>query len=399
MHRDKINSEVLSVHNSATKNFKILVVDDNLQNIKLLGSMLKSAGFSVGFATDGKQAISVLEHSLDYDLVLLDIDMPVMNGFETCKQIRKDNNTKDIPIIFLTAFTDNEKILAGFDAGAQDFVTKPFNANELLARVNTHLQLKYKSEQLKELNKTLELKVDQRTAALLEANKKLSRLDKAKDDFLILISHEMRTPLNGIVGLAELLKDTPSDPTQTEYIEYLVQSAQKLLKFSDSALLITHLQLKDSISHLQMSDPKELMITAIENLSEFINSKGIQINQNFSSEKILIPVDKELLDVSLKCILENAIKFSPNDGEILTCIGKEQNELKISISDKGAGFSEEALLRPFDAFNAPDMAHHSEGFGLSLATVKLIMDIHKGRIEITNMNKGAEVALFLPLEL
>jgi len=398
MNANVLSAKGLTSFSHSTKNFKILVVDDNLQNIQLLGNVLKTEGFSVGFATDGRQAIEVLQRSSDYDLVLLDIDMPVMNGFETCRIIRQDDHLSEIPIIFLTAFTDNEKIITGFMAGAQDYVTKPFNLNELLARVNTHLQLKFKSEQLKELNKTLELKVQERTAALTEANKKLARLDKAKNDFLILISHEMRTPLNGIVGLADLLKDTHSNPAQTEFIEYLVLSAQKLLKFSDSALLITHLQLKDFNLTTERHDPRKMMDSIIYSLSEFIQSKSIQLKQKFTSETILIPADKELIEVSIKSLLENAVKFSPSGGEIITSIGNDKNEVKISVTDNGPGFSEEALLQPFDAFNASDMAHHSDGFGLSLATVKLIMDIHKGRIEIRNDSHGAEVALFLPLE-
>lgn len=377
--------------------FKILVVDDNVQNIQLLGNILKSAGYEVGFAFEGKQAIGILQHSLDYDLVLLDINMPVMNGIETCVMIRDDARFKDIPIIFLTALTDIEKIISGFQAGAQDYVTKPFNSNELLARVNTHLLLKYKTEQLKNLNKTLEQKVLERTKALTEANKKIARLDKAKSDFLILISHEMRTPLNGIVGLAELLKGILTEPEQKEYVDYLVLSAEKLLKFSDSALLITNLQLKDYDFSMEKHDLNMLIENILLQFEDRLKIKNIQVIRKFSIEKLLLPADRELLEVSLISILENAIGFSHENSEIIVSTERENNEVRTSIVDKGPGFSNEALAQSYEIFNTADIAHHSEGFGLSLATAKLIMDIHKGRIQINNTKPGAEVSLFMPL--
>lgn len=379
------------------RQFKILVVDDSLQNIQLLGNMLKIAGYEVGFATDGEQALKILHNQVIYDLKLLDIDMPVMNGFETCRIIRKDELLKEIPVIFLTAFTDSDKIIEGFEIGAQDYVTKPFHPSELLARVNTHLQLTYKTELLREVNNTLELKVEQRTAALTEANIKIARLDKAKSDFLMLISHEMRTPLNGIIGLTELLKDSASNPVQSEYIEYLVLSAAKLLKFSDSALLITNLQLKDYDFSREKQNLKHLLESILLQFEDKINNKNIQIIRKFSSEEWLIPADRELLEVSLKCILENAITFSPEGSEIVISIGKKNEEIQISIIDQGPGFAEESIAQSFESFNAADMAHHSEGFGLSLAAVKLIMDIHSGSIQIHNNKTGAQVSLCMPL--
>ena len=140
------------------KKFKILVVDDIPKNIQVLGSILKKANYLAGFATNGKQAIDILQHTDDYDLVLLDISMPVMNGFDVCRAIRENTRLKEIPVIFLTAYTNTENIVKGFDAGAQDYVTKPFNLKELLARVDTHLRLKQKTDQIRSLNIILDQK-------------------------------------------------------------------------------------------------------------------------------------------------------------------------------------------------------------------------------------------------
>ena len=131
----------------SAKQFNILVVDDNPKNIQVIGNILREVGYLVGFATEGQQALSLLKENNDYDLILLDVDMPVLNGYDTCKAIREDDSLKEIPVIFLTAFTDIENVIIGFEVGAQDYITKPFNSKVLLARVGTHLQLKHKTDE------------------------------------------------------------------------------------------------------------------------------------------------------------------------------------------------------------------------------------------------------------
>jgi sigma-B regulation protein RsbU (phosphoserine phosphatase) len=151
------------------KQFKILLVDDTPFNIQLVGKILEDAKYLVDYATDGLQALQLLGTTYDYDLVLLDVDMPEMNGFEVCKVIRKNSRLNELPVIFLTVFSDIEKIITGFEIGAQDYITRPFYANELLARVHTHLQLKCKTDQIKEMNKMLELKSKNTTDSILYA--------------------------------------------------------------------------------------------------------------------------------------------------------------------------------------------------------------------------------------
>lgn len=140
------------------KRFKILIVDDNPKNIQVIGNILQEKNYIIGFATDGNQALNILKKSPDYDIVLLDINMPILNGFETCKEIRKNELLKNIPVIFITALTDVDNIIYGFNIGAQDYITKPFKAKELLVRVNTHLMLKYNSDQIKKYAIELENK-------------------------------------------------------------------------------------------------------------------------------------------------------------------------------------------------------------------------------------------------
>jgi phosphoserine phosphatase RsbU/P len=152
-----------------SKRFKILAVDDNLVNIKFIENILRQADYTVESASDGHQALNLLRKTYDYDLILLDIDMPEINGFEVCKAIREDELLKEVPVIFLTGFCDTDNIVAGFEVGAQDYITKPFNVKELLARVDTHIQLKHKSDQIKEMNQLLEYKNNNITNSILYA--------------------------------------------------------------------------------------------------------------------------------------------------------------------------------------------------------------------------------------
>jgi len=182
----------------------ILIVDDTPENIDILVELLED--FETQIAINGEDALETAWEDTP-DLILLDIMMPEMDGYEVCKKLRADERTKDIPVIFLTAKTQKEDIVKGFEVGGQDYITKPFDARELMERVKTQLELKTQREILKNMNTILEGKVQERTAQLHEsnlqlekANSKLVVLDKAKNNFLNLISHEIRTPLNGIVG-------------------------------------------------------------------------------------------------------------------------------------------------------------------------------------------------------
>ncbi|MCK4678713.1 MAG: sigma-54-dependent Fis family transcriptional regulator [Bacteroidales bacterium] len=160
--------------------FTILVVDDNPKNVQLMGSILRDIGYEIEFALDGEKALAWLTKK-KFDLILLDIMMPGISGFEVCKKIRENPGFNDLPVIFLSAKTDKESILEGFELGAQDYVSKPFDTKELLARVETHLEIRYNRERLKNVNKILEQKVLERTTQLEKSNADLTKaLKKVK---------------------------------------------------------------------------------------------------------------------------------------------------------------------------------------------------------------------------
>src|SRR5512145_3335761 len=240
------------------KKSEVLIVDDIASNLNFLSEVLHIEAISVLLATTGTDAIETARYKHP-DLILLDIAMPLMDGYEVCARLKADTSTYDIPVIYLTARTEPEDILKDFQTGAVDYILKPFNATELIARVKTHLELRAKTEALKTINVRLEEQVRQRTAEITEANRnltetnrklemayqELTNLDKAKDEFIRHINHELRTPLQGIHGFTLILEEIVDTPEQKEYIQSINLLVRRLVKLSEISLLFTEIKAKN----------------------------------------------------------------------------------------------------------------------------------------------------------
>jgi two-component system, sensor histidine kinase and response regulator len=384
-----------------TKKSTILIVDDMTENLDFLYEILNK-DFEIQVATNGKRALELLKDNEPPDLILLDIEMPEMDGYETIQQLKKNPKMKDLPVIFLTGKTKVEDIIKGFKIGGQDYIAKPFNTEELLARVNTHLDLKRKREELDQLNHMLEEKVLERTQQLRKANKELEQanlelqnLDYAKTNFLKIISHEIRTPLSGILGFTELLEDSLKSTEFQEDIDLIKQSALRLKNFSEKALLITEIQArKTSISKMQIP-----VIEIVETVTEGLNNAAV--NKKITFSKSVIPdlsinVDPKYFQICLSNIVENAIKFSPENETIQILVKNSPDFTTIIVKDSGPGFSQKAQDNLFKFFSlGKDPV--DQDFGLGLATSKLVLDAHSGNLNVENNSlKGATVTLQIP---
>jgi len=374
----------------------ILIVDDNPQNLQVLGKMLQENEFEIEFATNGNAALDWLNTS-PFDLILLDINMPGMNGFEICTRVRANKKIADIPIIFLSADTERESILKGFELGAQDYVTKPFDSRELLARVRTQIALRDSLRKLEEMNTLLEDKVKKRTEQLQGANEKLKEmnnrlleLDEAKAGFLNLISHEIRTPLNGILGPLQLLKDSYYIQDLALPVEMLDNSIKRLERFSMDALLITKLKVKKF-----KKDPVEIQL---DSLIMDINARlrhelphkifEIKITQNLDNR--VIKGDKELISKCLYNILQNAILYSSWDCMVKVNLKEEIGQVVCEIIDNGEGFEKNILDKGFGLF-APGRKYLDSRVGLGLPMAEMITELHGGKMEISNYPEGGAV--------
>lgn len=383
----------------------VLVVDDIQSNIEFVTDVLELEKITIYSAKNGNEAISLAKEKKP-DLILLDISMPGMDGYEVCRQIKGDEQTCQIPIIFLTARVQKEDILRGFELGAVDYITKPFNFSELTSRVKTHIDLKVKTEQLQRINLQLESEVEKRTeqvkiafselqkanTELLEANRKLSQLDKAKTDFVLHINHELRTPLNGIQGYIGMLSETASGEPLESQVKAIGSLTQRLIKVAELSLLFTELNMRDEQITMQCINLIDSLNVAIADCDYLEKNMEFEIENSYT--EIYVEAEPKLLETCLTIVIDNAIKYSPANAHIQIVVDKFSDSASITLLDNGPGFSQKSLDQLFSFFTADNLSHNSYGFGIGLATAKIILNVIGGKIEIANRETGgAQVVL------
>jgi signal transduction histidine kinase len=269
--------------------------------------------------------------------------------------------------------------------------------SSILLLYKAHYKLKESENKLADLNKTLEQRVIERTEELTKINTKLENLNNSKSDILGLLSHELKTPINGIMGASQLLLFELENSDNRELAQDLFDSSKRLNNFCETALLVTKLKLREHNLKPLKIDLEDFIKHINMQFYELNSSNSLVISKKFEQENIYVEIDENLIDFSINSILKNSIKYSNQDSEINLIFSIEQNFLKLCFQDNGTGFSEEIMPRIFELFSFNDLMHHSEGLGLSLAIVKLIMEYHNGKVEAKNVESGAEVSLYLPL--
>lgn len=386
----------------------VLVVDDIESNIEFVNDVITAEDIDVIGATTGAESLELAVQKKP-DLILLDISMPQMDGYDVCKKLKEIPETADIPVLFLTARVQKEDIIKGFEVGAVDYILKPFNFKELISRVRTHLDLKLKTEQLKEINILLEEKVKERTNQLVLANKELkeandkleiafdelSKLDKSKNEFINHINHELRTPINGILGYTSLLASMDCNAEETEYIEAINTLTKRLIKLSELSLIFTEIRVNDYNFELEKIDLKEVLNSSVNTAD--VSEKKINIQINNIQTNTYVKADSKLLSTCFSIILDNAIKYSDENSTIIITGKYTDNSCTIEISDNGPGFSDKAKKQLYKLFSADNLNYNTYGFGIGLATAKSILEVLKGKMQVSNnKDKGARVDLTFP---
>jgi len=346
---------------------KILIVDDNLTNRAVIEEALGDR-YELKSAGSGEEALALLSEFRP-DIVLLDIMMPGMDGYETCRRLRANLGSSYTKVIMLSAKTSVAERLAGYEAGADDYMTKPFNAQELLAKVRVYLRLKSVEE-----------------------------LDQLKSNLLRLLNHETRTPLNGIIPPLEfLMAGEPLDEeTRARCLELASASAKRLQKLFENSLRLCALKADQWDFVFSRTDFSNVVKQAVTSMAPLAAQKQVSIDCELNPA--LAEVDAgEMLSV-VTALLENAIRFSSPGGRVWLKLSTEADLLAVHVKDLGEGIAPQFLDRIFDEFNEIDVTHHTEGQRLSLSIARLIVAAHSGTIHVES-EKGAGTTFTLRLPL
>jgi two-component system sensor histidine kinase/response regulator len=361
----------------------IMIVDDNPANLKLLEDMLLQQGYEVRSFPRGRLALTAAARNPP-DLILLDINMPEMNGYEVCERLKSTGTLSDIPIIFLSALNETQDKVKAFRSGAVDYISKPFQFEEIQVRVETHLKLHRLQRAMKLQNERLEEAVAARTRELVEVNERLTILDRSKNEFLSLISHELRTPLNGLLGVGELILDgMPSTEENNELQEMFEQSRQRILSMLDDGLLLAEIDVNGEQFRSAPVSLSAALSSAIAGATEFAESRHVTLTPP-SADLDLVVGDTGLLVKALHALLETAIKFS-KEGETVRLVSQVFTDSVVLIIESH-GRKIPSLLIPkfFDLFSIGDASTPGGDLGLGPAVAYRILSLFGASVSVAN---------------
>lgn len=358
--------------------YKILIVDDVMSNVLLLKVLLTNEKFAIATASNGRQALEQVEKE-NPDLVLLDVMMPDMSGFEVAQHLKSNPNTADIPIIFLTALNSTADIVKGFQVGANDFISKPFNKEELIIRVTHQISLVAAKRLI--LSKTEEL---QRTIV-------------GRDKLYSVIAHDLRSPMGSIkMVLNMLILNLPSEKIGAEMYELLTmanQTTEDVFSLLDNLLKWTKSQIGKLNVVYQDVDLVEVTDGVIEIFSMVASLKKIKIRE-MKPEKMMVNADIDMLKTVVRNLLSNAIKFSKENSEVLVKMEEVDGMAVVSVQDYGCGISEEGQkkLLHTDTHFSTFGTNNEEGSGLGLLLCKDFVVKNGGKLWFTS--KEGEGSIF-----
>ena len=376
---------------------RIMVVDDQPANLKLMEDILRGEGYRVRSFPRGRLALTVARQDQP-DLILLDINMPEMNGFEVCQQLKCDPKLQSIPVIFLSALSDTEDKVKGLQSGGVDYITKPFQVEEVQARVKTHLELYRLHQELERHTQHLEELVNERTRELREAQARLQFLDQAKSDFLKLISHELRTPLNGILGVGQLLlNELPPGPEEGEFRELFEESRQRILGITENALLLTQIQVEAERFTPQQISLDAILTQALHRASSFANSRQVAIQSSPVGDAVIMG-DEELLTKALASLIETAVKFSKSGQSVQVGCSGPPDEQHVTIQSSAGRIPVMAITRFFDIFSIGEPMTPTGEMGLEPAIAHRILSLFGATVTAENREPAGIrfTAAFLP---
>jgi signal transduction histidine kinase len=365
---------------------RLLVVDDIAKNLQVVGTVLLNQGYEVMPAASGAAALKCVRTRLP-DLILLDLMMPEMDGLEVCRRLKADPLTQPIPVIFLTASNEMEHLVKGFEVGAVDYVTKPFNPPELLARVNTHLELKHARD------------------TIVRYGQELSRLNEEKNEFMGIAAHDLRNPLGAISGYAEiileeggtLLDSSPealarSAKEVNDCASRINDTSKRMAEMVQNLLDANRIERGEMQLNLAPLDLSQTVAAVLENQRPRAVAKQQTLQWQDEAGPVSALADATALTQVIENLVSNAVKYSPIGKSIHVRLLKSAEGMRCEVQDEGPGLSAEDQKKLFGKFArlsaTPTGGEHSTGLGLSI--VKKMVEAMNGKVWCeSELGKGA----------
>lgn len=349
----------------------ILIVDDTPSNVVILIDLLQDEGYIIHEARDGQAAVDMVPTVMP-DLILMDINMPRLNGFEACRRLKSSPATKDIPVVFISAWGELDDKINGFRAGGVDYITRPFQVEEVIARVRTHITIARQHRQIMALN-------------------------KLKDQLVRTVSHDLKNPLTGVRGYTDLLLDE-QDPAERQRMVVLIRrSADRMYRLITNLLDLTRIQegLQLERRTVQVS---QLIQEALNDFEVQAQARQIQMAMELPNGDLKVSVDPLRMGQVVANLLSNAVKYARR--QVIVRGEQIEDRLHLSIIDDGPGIPQEMQSRLFEAFyRAPtDTNRKVEGTGLGLSIAQGIVQQHGGIIRLHSVvGEGTMFEVLIPL--
>ncbi|WP_269502037.1 hybrid sensor histidine kinase/response regulator [Burkholderia sp. IMCC1007] len=365
----------------------MLVVDDTAANLALVVDTLEAEGLSVAVARDGHEALRRAE-LVKPDLILLDVVMPGIDGFQTCRALKDNPVTRDIPVIFMTSLTQTEDKITGFRVGAMDFVTKPLQMEEVAVRVQMHLKLHALQRLQQEQNARLEEEIRTRIQAqdaLIEVLDGVRNVSNA-------IAHDLRTPLTELRSRLEVLLlglRKKGDEDTLGQLEVAIADVDRVIGIFNALLRLAEIDAGVRRSGFVKSDVVTILSDAVEFYQPVAELRGISLTLLLCSETaVLADVDPLLLAQAIGNLIDNALKYAQDDGEVEVSLCERDDRIDVTVSDDGPGIPFAERSKVTERFYRGDRSRGTPGVGLGLALVKAVATLHHGFLAFADNEPG-----------
>ena len=365
----------------------ILIVDDQAANLQVLSEMLKSKGHKVRPVTSGRLALGAAENDPP-DLILLDIMMPEMDGYEVCRRLKEHAALNHIPVIFISVLDETADKIRGFQAGGVDYITAPFQLEEVLARVEVHLSLHHYRKALAEKTRQLEISYC-----------RLQEVENLRDQLTHMIVHDMRNLLTGVMGALQLLvisSDGKLDEKCAQFLRMALGSANTLTDMANNLLDVSKMEAKEMTLHIVQCDLAQLTYEALEKMASIRGDR--EIKSIFPPQTLSVAVDRDILLRVIINLLGNAINFTNDDGSIVLGVEPIDDGLQFFIQDNGPGIPLEYQDKIFAKFGQVELRQSGRkcSTGLGLTFCKLAIEAHQGKIWVES-KEGAGSTFFFKI--